>query len=72
MGELGTCTTEVAATQVAFVQLLCYHGAVTGTGILVAEDNGGSFGHAVTAWMVMDNRTLLAALVDEMGETAEN
>ena len=59
---------QMAATQVAFVQLLGHHGVVTGTGILAA---GTTVAHLVVviAGMVLDNGSLVAALVDEM-ETA--
>ena len=61
----------MAATQVAFIQLLGHQGAVTGTGILEA---GTTVVHLVVviAGMVLDGAILVAALVDKMGETAEN
>ena len=62
---------RIAATQIAFVQLLGHHSAVTGTWILTART---TVAHLVIliAGMVSDYRALVAALVDEMGETAEN
>ena len=61
----------MAATQVVFLQLLGHHGAVTRTGILVVRT---MVAHLVVviAGMLLDNGILVAALVDEMGETAKN
>ena len=62
---------QMAATQVALVQLLGYHGVVNGTGILVV---GTKVAHLVIviAGMVSNNWIFVAALVDEMREIAEN
>ena len=62
---------RMAAIQAVSIQLLSHHGAVTGTGILVA---GTTVPHLVVVLpgMVLDNCNLVAAVVDETGETAKD